>query len=87
MKEHSRTVNKVCWDMAGAFQFFSASQDNTVKKWDIRIKKGVAMYNCKSEVRWIDSAKHNVNQFVVALDSGDIQVWVCYGNFAATDFQ
>lgn len=76
MKDHSRQVNKVSWHHSDEDIFFSASQDNTVKKWDIRMKKTVTTYNCKSEVRWVDMNKHNTHNFVVALDSGDIQVWV-----------
>ncbi len=82
IKAHTRTANCVVFHPTEPAILFSGSQDETVKKWDSRAptQAAAAEFAAKSTVRSVRISPHSPNQFVVALESGNLQVrcfWFC----------
>jgi len=76
LKEHKRTVNKLCWSLADTNQLLSCSQDGTVKLWDTRqVTTAQATFLCNDEVRFVDCNPRNGYSFLTALEQGNLQLW------------
>lgn len=78
IKEHNRTVNRISWNPHDCNVLLSASQDGTVKRFDLRdsSKAGQMCYqNAKCEVRDVQYHPFYENYFAAAYDNGSIQLW------------
>ncbi|KAI9322547.1 WD40-repeat-containing domain protein [Dichotomocladium elegans] len=78
ISEHSRAVNRVCFQPDSGHVLLSASQDGTMKGWDLRDPKSMARYRFegKSEsVRDVQFNPLNNLEFAAAFETGTIQKW------------
>ncbi|OBZ85920.1 WD repeat-containing protein 24 [Choanephora cucurbitarum] len=76
--EHSRAVNRICFQSDNGNILLSASQDGTMKCWDFRDPKSGAKYRFegKSEsVRDVQFNPVNSYEFAAAFETGTIQKW------------
>ncbi|KAI8377284.1 WD40-repeat-containing domain protein [Blakeslea trispora] len=76
--EHSRAVNRICFQSDNGNILLSASQDGTMKCWDFRDPKSGAKYRFegKSEsVRDVQFNPVNTFEFAAAFETGTIQKW------------
>ncbi|KAI9486600.1 MAG: WD40-repeat-containing domain protein [Benjaminiella poitrasii] len=76
--EHSRAVNRICFQPDNGHILLSASQDGTMKCWDFRDPKNTARYRFegKSEsVRDVQFNPVNIYEFAAAFETGTIQKW------------
>ncbi len=76
INEHTRTVNRITWHPDHAYTLLSASQDGTMKLWDIRDPTNCKVtFDGKAEaVRDVQFSKFP-NYFAAAFDNGTIQIW------------
>ncbi|RKO86430.1 WD40-repeat-containing domain protein, partial [Blyttiomyces helicus] len=75
--EHSRAVNRICFNPAEASILLSASQDGTMKLWDLRAKN-VARHTFEGKaesVRDVQFSPGNPFEFAAAFENGNIQKW------------
>ncbi|KAJ9065217.1 SEA (Seh1-associated) complex subunit [Entomophthora muscae] len=75
--EHTRAVHRVKFHPATGTTLFSASQDGTLKAWDVRTKDPARMtFFPKAEaVRDFRFNPLHPDEFVAAFDNGSIQIW------------
>jgi len=74
-KEHSRTVNRVCWQPNEFHTLWSGSQDGTVRMWDIRDSKSARVFQCNGEVRDLQVSPFHNTFVAVGTEAGTIQIW------------
>lgn len=80
LKDHTSQVNKIDIDPAGGWLLLSASQDGTVKLWDIRDprpEKAKSRFDVRSSVRHVcwSPKEGNDFDFAVSADGGLVQNW------------
>jgi SEA/GATOR complex protein SEA2/WDR24 len=77
MKDHDRTVNKVNWHPSHSHMLLSASQDGTMRLFDLREPKyASALFKPRSDsVRDAQFSPFFANYFAAAFDNGTIQLW------------
>jgi WD40 repeat protein len=75
--EHSRSVNKISLHPQESYILLSASQDGTMKLWDLRTKSTARhTFDGKSEaVRDVSFSPMNSYEFAAAFENGNIQKW------------
>lgn len=75
--DHTRTVNRVSWHNTDPHLVISASQDGTVKLWDIRTENGCqrTMFCGAGAVRDVSFSPVFPFKFAAGFDSGVIQLW------------
>lgn len=75
LREHGRQVHKVAFNPADGRLLLSASQDGTIKLWDLREKKSRLTFAGRSDaVRDVQFNAGNIVEFAAAFDNGTIQV-------------
>ncbi|EXJ83307.1 hypothetical protein A1O1_06926 [Capronia coronata CBS 617.96] len=79
LHEHTGQINKLDFDPSAGYLLLSASQDKSVRLWDLRIKpdKAFRRFDVRSavrDVRWSPSALEPLD-FAVCADGGLIQKW------------
>ncbi|TKA81213.1 hypothetical protein B0A49_01349 [Cryomyces minteri] len=83
LHEHSRQVHKIAFNPHGGHLLLSASQDGTVRLWDLRaLRREAIMLSSRSTfsggsdgVRDVKWSPTNSLEFAIATDSGGIQRW------------
>ncbi|KAG2177202.1 hypothetical protein INT43_007859 [Umbelopsis isabellina] len=78
ISEHSRAVNRVCFQPNNGYILLSASQDGNIKAWDLRDPKAAAKYSYegKSEsVRDVQFNPMHTHEFAAGFETGTIQKW------------
>jgi WD40 repeat protein len=77
ISEHSRAVNRLCFHPTDAIILLSASQDGTMRMWDLRTKNTAQyVFEGKSEaVRDVQFAPGNAYAFAAAFENGTFQKW------------
>ena len=76
LQEHHRQVNRLAFNAADGRLFLSASQDGSVKLWDLREKKSRITFVGKSEaVRDVQFNEANAVEFVAGYENGCVQRW------------
>lgn len=75
--EHTRAVHRVKFHPTTGTTLFSASQDGTIKAWDVRTKDPARMtlYPKAEAVRDFRFNPLHPEEFVAAFDNGSIQMW------------
>ncbi|GBB87052.1 hypothetical protein RclHR1_13500002 [Rhizophagus clarus] len=75
--EHSRAVNRICFNPTNGSILLSASQDCTMKLWDLREQEPAKFtFEGKCEnVRDVQFNSINQNDFAAAFENGAIQKW------------
>ncbi|RIA89227.1 WD40-repeat-containing domain protein [Glomus cerebriforme] len=75
--EHSRAVNRICFNPTNGSMLLSASQDCTMKLWDLRESDPAKFtFEGKCEnVRDVQFNSINQNEFAAAFENGAIQKW------------
>jgi WD40 repeat protein len=75
--EHGRTVNRVCWHPSDPMIVLSASQDSSIKLWDIREASSKLTMQSKAgpsrDVMWMPTS--NSFKFAAAFETGVVQIW------------
>ncbi|EXJ87130.1 hypothetical protein A1O3_04088 [Capronia epimyces CBS 606.96] len=79
LHEHTGQINKLDFDPSAGYLLLSASQDKSVRLWDLRIKpdKAFRKFDVRSavrDVRWSPSALEPLD-FAICADGGLIQKW------------
>jgi WD repeat-containing protein 24 len=75
LREHGRQVHKVAFNPADGRLLLSASQDGTIKLWDLRDRKSRLTFVCRADaVRDVQFNAGNAVEFAAAFDNGTIQV-------------
>lgn len=74
LKGHKGIVNSVAVARRGLPALFSASDDATVKHWDMRTKSCVNTFACESPVLAVEIADSNEQVFTAGVDNS-IKVW------------
>lgn len=75
LREHGRQVHKIAFNPADGRLLLSASQDGTIKLWDLREKKSRLTFAGRSDaVRDVQFNSGNAVEFAAAFDNGTIQV-------------
>ncbi|KAG0318200.1 WD repeat-containing protein 24, partial [Linnemannia gamsii] len=76
IKEHTRSVNRICFSPQEPNLLLSASSDSTIRLWDLRVrdKPGVIM-DAKDIVREVQFNPTSMNDIVAGYESGNIQRW------------
>ncbi|RPB22900.1 WD40 repeat-like protein, partial [Terfezia boudieri ATCC MYA-4762] len=76
LQEHHRQVNRLAFNAADGRLFLSASQDGSVKLWDLRERKSRITFVGKSEaVRDVQFNEANAVEFVAGYENGCVQRW------------
>ncbi|KAI9257798.1 WD40-repeat-containing domain protein [Helicostylum pulchrum] len=76
--EHSRAVNRICFQPDNGNILLSASQDGTMKCWDFRDPKNGARYRFEGKSESVRDVQFNpvsVYEFAAAFETGTIQKW------------
>eukprot|EP00949_MAST-11_sp_MAST-11-sp1_P004433 g4433.t1 len=78
-KEHRQRVHRINWHSRDGNVLMSASQDGTVKTWDVRSKVCAGTFNngrrvCVYDIRCAPEVQ-STHLFAAALDNGSFQVW------------
>ncbi|KAG0263461.1 WD repeat-containing protein 24 [Mortierella polycephala] len=76
IKEHTRSVNRICFSSQDPNLLLSASSDSTVRLWDLRFRDrpGLVM-ETKDIVREVQFNPVSTNDIVAGYESGNIQRW------------
>ncbi|KAJ4520078.1 hypothetical protein ABEF93_001908 [Exophiala dermatitidis] len=79
LHEHTGQINKLDFDPSAGYLLLSASQDKSVRLWDLRVKpdKAFRRFDIRSavrDVRWSPSALEPLD-FSICADGGLIQKW------------
>ncbi|KAI1295225.1 WD repeat-containing protein 24 [Mortierella claussenii] len=76
IKEHTRSVNRICFSPQDPNLLLSASSDSTVRLWDLRQRNrpGLVM-EAKDIVREVQFNPTSTNDIVAGYESGNIQRW------------
>ncbi|CAO3571776.1 unnamed protein product [Mortierella alpina] len=76
IKEHTRSVNRICFSPQDPNMLLSASSDSTVRLWDLRArdKTGLVM-ETKDIVREVQFNPVSMHDIVAGYESGNIQRW------------
>jgi WD40 repeat protein len=78
LREHGRQAHKVAFNPADGRLLLSASQDGTIKLWDLRERKSRLTFVGRADaVRDVQFNPVNVIEFAAAFDNGTIQVVAC----------
>lgn len=77
LKEHTRAVNSIAFNPANGKWLLSASQDGSIKFWDVKDPNmSRTTLHAKGEgVRDVQFSPRDGVQFAAAFDNGTIQVW------------
>ena len=76
LKDHARTVNRVCWHRSDAHILLSGSQDGSVKLWDVRTKASSSTFRLRAEqVRDVQFSPFHSSWFAAAYESGMVRIW------------
>ncbi|KAI8887732.1 WD40 repeat-like protein [Backusella circina FSU 941] len=76
--EHSRAVNRICFQPDNGNVLLSASQDGTMKCWDFRDQKSTARYRFEGKSESVRDVQFNpvhTYEFAAAFETGTIQKW------------
>ncbi|KAI8146794.1 WD40-repeat-containing domain protein [Fennellomyces sp. T-0311] len=78
INEHSRAVNRVCFQPENGNILLSASQDGTMKCWDLREPKLASRYRFEGKSESVRDVQFNpvhLHEFAAAFETGTIQKW------------
>ncbi|KAG2220306.1 hypothetical protein INT45_009939 [Circinella minor] len=78
INEHSRAVNRVCFQPDNGNILLSASQDGTMKCWDLRDPKLASRYRFEGKSESVRDVQFNPvhqHEFAAAFEMGTIQKW------------
>ncbi|GAB5586913.1 SEA (Seh1-associated) complex subunit [Umbelopsis nana] len=78
ISEHSRAVNRVCFQPSNGYILLSASQDGNIKAWDLRDPKAIAKYSYEGKSESVRDVQFNplsTNEFAAGFETGTIQKW------------
>lgn len=77
LREHGRQVHKIAFNPVDGRLLLSASQDGTIKLWDLREKKSRLTFSGRADaVRDVQFNAGNAVEFAAAFDNGTIQVYI-----------
>lgn len=74
MTDHQRSVNRLCWHPSDPL-VFSASQDGSVRRWDVREPRANATFGSGQSCRDVKINHHTPWIFAAAYDDGTVQLW------------
>ncbi|KAF9922454.1 WD repeat-containing protein 24, partial [Linnemannia zychae] len=76
IKEHTRSVNRICFSPQEPNLLLSASSDSTIRLWDLRVrdKPGIVM-DAKDIVREVQFNPTSMHDIIAGYESGNIQRW------------
>ena len=73
---HARVVNRICWSQHQSDTLFAASQDKTVKCWDMRMAAGcAATYRHTASVRDVQHSPFLHFAFASVGEDGSLHLW------------
>jgi WD40 repeat protein len=73
---HQRVVNRICWSQHQSDTLFAASQDKTVKCWDMRMDGGcAATYRHTASVRDVQHSPFMHFAFASVGEDGSLHLW------------
>ncbi|KAI8582866.1 hypothetical protein K450DRAFT_225216 [Umbelopsis ramanniana AG] len=78
ISEHTRAVNRVCFQPNSGFTLLSASQDGNIKAWDLRDPKSLAKYSYEGKSESVRDVQFNplhTYEFAAGFETGTIQKW------------
>ncbi|KAG0205413.1 WD repeat-containing protein 24 [Mortierella sp. GBA30] len=76
IKEHTRSVNRICFSPQDPNLLLSASSDSTVRLWDLRARDKVgSVMEAKDIVREVQFSPVSMHDIVAGYESGNIQRW------------
>lgn len=80
LREHGRQVHKIAFNPVDGRLLLSASQDGTIKLWDLREKKSRLTFSGRADaVRDVQFNAGNAVEFAAAFDNGTVQVYISPG--------
>ncbi|KAI9025276.1 WD40-repeat-containing domain protein [Phycomyces nitens] len=78
INEHARAVNRVCFQPENGNVLLSASQDGSMKCWDLRDPKNAALHTFEGKSESVRDVQFNPliqYEFAAAFETGTIQKW------------
>ncbi|GAO50209.1 hypothetical protein G7K_4341-t1 [Saitoella complicata NRRL Y-17804] len=77
ISEHNRAVNRIAFNQGNGSWMLSASQDGSMKLWDLRERGGarLTMLGKSEAVRDVRFNHANAVEFAAAFDNGTVQKW------------
>ncbi|KAI8076853.1 WD40-repeat-containing domain protein [Halteromyces radiatus] len=78
INEHSRAVNRICFQPDNGNILLSASQDGTMKCWDLRDARSRAKFRFEGKSESVRDVQFNPmihHEFAAAFETGTIQKW------------
>ncbi|KAF9903787.1 WD repeat-containing protein 24 [Linnemannia zychae] len=76
IKEHTRSVNRICFSPQEPNLLLSASSDATIRLWDLRVRdKPGTIMDAKDIVREVQFNPTSMHDIVAGYESGNIQRW------------
>eukprot|EP00158_Paraphelidium_tribonemae_P008057 Partr_v1_DN28451_c2_g1_i4_m42155 putative WD repeat domain 24 len=76
LTDHTRAVNRLTFHPTDPVLLLTASQDGTMRMWDLRVQNSVTVFEGKSEsVRDVQFAPHSAFEYAAAFENGNIQKW------------
>lgn len=77
LREHGRQVHKIAFNPVDGRLLLSASQDGTIKLWDLRERNSRFTFVGRADaVRDVQFNAGNVVEFAAAFDNGTVQVYI-----------
>ncbi|KAG5513643.1 hypothetical protein PMAC_000681 [Pneumocystis sp. 'macacae'] len=76
--EHFRSVNRLAFNQLTGYWLLSASQDGTIKLWDLRDRNGLSKHTMQGRaesVRDIQFNPNSMSEFAAAFENGTVQRW------------
>ncbi|CCJ28704.1 unnamed protein product [Pneumocystis jirovecii] len=76
--EHFRSVNRLAFNQLTGYWLLSASQDGTIKLWDLRDRNGSSKHTMQGRaesVRDIQFNPNSMSEFAAAFENGTVQRW------------